>query len=177
MPEEIISIANIYRASSEISASLFSLGYQLKLSAVTSILEVQGGTLDYYMRMTSLAELKYMMTPLNSFRFKETEGRLYIDHNDWSSLSVGDTMAIEAYRKILPENSPKMWNDMFLKKYTVALFKFQWGSNLSKFENIQMPGGVTFNGQELMSQAKEQLDELQDQVLEKYEEPTLGMMA
>ena len=128
------------------------------------------------MRMSSLAELQYMMTPLKAYRFKESEKRLYLDEG-WKSFRVDDIITIEVQRKILPEESSHVWNNMFLKKYTVALFMFQWGMNLSKYENIQLPSGATFNGMELMSRAKEQLDELQDQVTEKWEEPPLGMMA
>ena len=45
-----------------------------------------------------------------------------------------------------PETYEKVYNDLFLKKYTTALFKRQWGNNLKKFEGIQLPGGVTMNG-------------------------------
>jgi len=175
IPKDIMSIVDIYESTTAIDSGLFSLGYQLKLNAVTSILEVQGGTLDYYMRMTSLADLQYMMKPVNSFRYKETMKRLYLDRG-MRDFRNGDQVVIECYRKIQPEDHEGVWNDMFLKKYATALFLYQFGSNLSKFENIQLPSGATYNGQELMSRGKEQLDELQDQVLDKWEEPPIGVM-
>ena len=33
-----------------------------------------------------------------------------------------------------------------LKRYVTALFKKQWGANLSKFNGVAMLGGVTLNG-------------------------------
>ena len=34
----------------------------------------------------------------------------------------------------------------YLKRYVTALFKKQWGANLSKFDGVAMIGGVTLNG-------------------------------
>ena len=36
-----------------------------------------------------------------------------------------------------------MYNDNWLKDYVEALFQQQWGRNLSKYDGIQMLGGVT----------------------------------
>ena len=42
-----------------------------------------------------------------------------------------------------------MYDDIYLKRYTTALIKRQWGQNLSKFNGTAMLGGVTLNGPEL----------------------------
>jgi len=33
-----------------------------------------------------------------------------------------------------------------LKKYLTASIKRQWGQNLTKFNGVQLPGGITLNG-------------------------------
>ena len=60
-----------------------------------------------------------------------------------------------------PGNS-EVWNDRFLKRYATALIKYQWGSNLSKFAGIQMPGGVTLDGVRIMTEAKEEMDKIEE---------------
>ena len=55
-----------------------------------------------------------------------------------------------------------VWNDRFLKQYATALIKYQWGSNLSKFSGIQMPGGVTLDGVRIMQEAREELDKIEE---------------
>ena len=65
----------------------------------------------------------------------------------------------------------EIYKDRMLKRYVTATFKRQWGSNLSKFDGIQLPGGVQFNGRELMEQAQTEIDKLEDQVQEMYELP------
>jgi hypothetical protein len=57
-----------------------------------------------------------------------------------------------------------VWNDKFLKRYGTALIKYQWGSNLSKFAGIQMPGGVTLDGPRIMQEAQVEIDKLEEEM-------------
>ena len=57
-----------------------------------------------------------------------------------------------------------VWGDRFLKAYATAKIKYQWGSNLSKFAGIQMPGGVTFDGPRIMQEAKEEIDKMEEEM-------------
>ena len=68
----------------------------------------------------------------------------------WSeNVNVDDFIIFEAYRILDPETYSDVYGDRFLREYTTALFKRQWGENLKKFEGMQMPGGLTFNGQQI----------------------------
>jgi hypothetical protein len=66
---------------------------------------------------------------------------------------------------ITKSGNSDVWNDRFLKKYTAALIKRQWGSNLKKFGGIQMPGGVTLNGKEIYDEAIEEIKDLEDSLI------------
>lgn len=57
-----------------------------------------------------------------------------------------------------------VWNDRFLKAYATAQIKKQWGSNLKKFGNIQMPGGVVLNGQTLFDEANSEINRLEEEM-------------
>ncbi len=65
---------------------------------------------------------------------------------------------------ITKEGNTDVWNDRFLKKYATAKIKQQWGSNLKKFEGIQMPGGVTLNGQKIYDEATEEIKDMEEQI-------------
>ena len=64
-----------------------------------------------------------------------------------------------------------VFDDIFLKRYTTALIKRQWGQNLSKFSGTAMLGGVTLNGPELFSTAIQEQRQLEDEIRSNYEEP------
>lgn len=57
-----------------------------------------------------------------------------------------------------------VWNDRFLKAYATQKIKYQWGSNLSKFAGVQLPGGVTLDGPRIMDEAKVELDKLEEEM-------------
>ena len=57
-----------------------------------------------------------------------------------------------------------VWDDRFLKRYSTALIKYQWGSNLSKFAGIQMPGGVTLDGPRIMEEARSEIDKIEEEM-------------
>ena len=55
-----------------------------------------------------------------------------------------------------------VWNDRTLKAYATAKIKYQWGTNLSKFAGIQMPGGVTLDGPRIMQEAHDDIEKLEE---------------
>lgn len=57
-----------------------------------------------------------------------------------------------------------VWNDRFLKQYATAKIKYQWGTNLSKFAGIQLPGGVTLDGPRIMTEAQAEIDKIEEEM-------------
>jgi hypothetical protein len=57
-----------------------------------------------------------------------------------------------------------VWNDRFLKQYATAKIKKQWGENLKKFGNIQMPGGVVLNGKEIWDEADAEIQKVEEEM-------------
>ena len=57
-----------------------------------------------------------------------------------------------------------VWDDRFLKQYATALIKYQWGTNLSKFAGVQMPGGVTLDGPRIMAEAQVEIDKIETEM-------------
>lgn len=60
------------------------------------------------------------------------------------------------------EGVSDVWDDRMLKKYATALFKKQWGENLKKFGNVQLPGGVVLNGKEIWDEAVEEINKIEE---------------
>jgi hypothetical protein len=91
---------------------------------------------------------------------------------NWSdNIKVDQYLVFEAIKKLDPDSTTEAWNDQWLKKYTTALIKRQWGQNLSKFTGVQLPGGITMNGVEIFQQANEDIQRLDDELRDTWEEP------
>jgi hypothetical protein len=58
----------------------------------------------------------------------------------------------------------QVWDDRFLKQYASAKIKYQWGTNLSKFAGIQLPGGVTLDGPRIMEEARAELEKIEEEM-------------
>ena len=61
--------------------------------------------------------------------------------------------------------------NIYLKRYTTALIKRQWGANLSKFNGVATLGGVSMNGEQIYSQAIEEIQRLEEQIQLSFETP------
>jgi hypothetical protein len=57
-----------------------------------------------------------------------------------------------------------VWDDRFLKQYATAKIKYQWGTNLSKFAGVQMPGGITLDGPRIMQEAQVEIDKIEEEM-------------
>ena len=89
----------------------------------------------------------------------------------FSPAERGEYLLIESYETLDPDFYTDMWSDRFLEKYTTALIKRQFGTNLKKFNNMQMTGGVMMNGQQIYDEAIAEIKELEEAMLMEYSLP------
>ena len=148
---------------------MFDVRYQLRLNDLYDF--SSESIIHYEMTMQHLDLLDHILVGEKPIRFNQHQSRLYIDM-DWSEdVNVGDYIIIECYRKLDPNTYTDVYNDIYLKRYTTALIKRQWGANLSKFEGVQMLGGVTLNGAKLFEEAQADIEKLEEQIQLAYELP------
>ena len=81
---------------------------------------------------------------------------IVIAANTLSANATANTMTKDGYSDV--------WDDRFLKQYTTAKIKYQWGSNLSKFAGVQLPGGVTLDGPRIMEEAQREIDKIEEEM-------------
>ena len=108
--------------------------------------------------------------------FNRKQNRLFLETNWDDKFEVNDIMIVEAYRILDPTTYTEVYDDMFLKKYTTALIKRQWGENLKKFEGVQLPGGVTLNGKTIYDEAVDEITKIEEEMNLKWELPPDGMV-
>ena len=97
---------------------------------------------------------------------------------DWDSdVLVDEYIIVEAYRILDPNTFTDVYGDRWLREYTTQLFKRQWGENIKKFEGMQLPGGLTFNGQQIYNEALEEIQRLESEVTVNYGGILMDMQA
>jgi len=170
--DSVLSVVRTLPLSSRSnSISFFDAKYQLMLNNIQSLTNTD---IQYYtMLKMHINMINDLMTGQKPIRFNRHMNRLYIDltWGDGGDLAIGDYVIIEAYRSLDPDTYTDVYNDAYLKRYTTALIKRQWGVNLKKFEGVQLPGGVTLNGQKIFDEAMDEIKELREEVKSTYELP------
>lgn len=124
----------------------------------------------YAISMQHLANMESIMANKPTVQYSMHSNRLYID-DDWSKFSVGDSIAYEAYVKLDPSVYSDVWNDVWLKEYAIALAGIQWGRNLQKFQQVELPGGIVLNGDEIFNQYNDERIRLKEELELRYEYP------
>jgi hypothetical protein len=159
----VTKILSIGQASS--SKNIFDLQYQLRLN---DLYDLTSTSLIYYKTvMSHLALLDFELNGHQGFRFNRMSNRLYLDANWQTDFILGDYIIVQSYRAMDPTTWSKVYNEPWLKHYVTALLKKQWATNLKKFSGIQLPGGVTLDGDKLYDEATTEIKELEDELQNK----------
>jgi hypothetical protein len=149
--------------------SMFSSKYQFALSEMHSL--GSGGLAGFEIAQEHLQLINEMFTGQPMFRYNRHADRLYLDISWGSDADIDDFIVVEVDKILDPSTYADIWGDMFLKRYNTALMKKQWGQNLTKFEGMQLPGGVTMNGRQLYDDATTELETIQTEMSLRYELP------
>lgn len=149
--------------------NLFDIRYQMLVQDLYNLMSVD--MIHYTMIQNHLQMINMLLVGVKPFRFNRHMNRLYVDM-DWSKdAAIGDYLIINAYRILDPATYAEVYNDMFLKRYATALIKKQWGENLKKFEGVQLPGGVTLNGQKIFDEAVSEIQQIEQEMQSRFELP------
>lgn len=150
-------------------AYMWDIRYQMRLNDMFSLMNT---SMIYYTQVKQqLALVDQLLVGSKSFHFQRHQNRVYIDMSWDTDITIGEYIVVECYRILDPDTWRDVYNDRFLKRYATALIKKQWGNNLKKFEGVQMPGGVTLNGQKIYDEAVEEIKYLTDEMQSSYQEP------
>jgi len=147
---QIISVLRVFEFSEAGTSNIFSVPYQLALNDVYGIRN-PGSIIDFTMTQSHIQMIQDYLDPEKAIRFSRVTNRLYMDTNWVEDCVPGNFLTIECY--------------------VTASIKQQWGANLSKYTNVTLPGGLSYNGAEIYQQATDELTQIEETLMDKYELP------
>lgn len=152
-------------SGAQTSKSMFDLQYQLRLN---DLYDLTSTSIVYYkqvMSHLSLLDLELNGKPI--LRFNRMQNRVHLDINWDSDIAAGEYVIVECYRAIDPDKFNRVYREPWLKHYVTALYKRAWATNLKKFQGVQLPGGVTIDGQGLYQEAMAEMKDLEDELVQR----------
>jgi len=166
VPENIIGVINIFDIGDATNTNnLFNIRYQIALNDLYTL--TSQSMVPYYMAMQHIQMLEELLVGKQPIRYNRHVNRLYVDM-DWDKMSENNYLIAEAYQVVNPDTYADVWKSTWMQKYTSALIKRQWGTNLTKFEGMQLPGGVTFNGAKIYDDANAEIERLEQEMITNY---------
>lgn len=174
IPENIMGIVNIFDIGDYIATNnIFNIRYQIALNDLYTL--TYQSMVPYYMAFQHLQLLEQLLVGKQPIRYNRNTNKLYVDVN-WDKVTPGYYLVVEAYEVVDPVEYQDVWNDRWLQKYATALIKKQWGTNLTKFTGLQLPGGVQFNGEKIYNDATQEIDEMEKEMILNYSLPVTDMI-
>ena len=174
MPSSVLSVMGIFNFNDKSNLNMFDIRYQMRLNDLYDFSSTS--ILHYEMTMRHLDFLDHILIGEKPIAFNMHNNRLYIGMDWQNDVAAGEFIIVECYRKLDPTTYTDIFDDMFLKRYTTALIKQQWGANLSKFQGVTMLGGVSMNGAEIYSQALSEKNKLEEEIRSTFEAPISYMI-
>lgn len=169
LTDNVIYVTRVLPVTNAWSAvNMFSMKYQMYLNDFYALYKAE--SLEYYTQMQQyLTEVDQLLNGVQAIQYQRHGNKLYVDMAWSDKLTAGQYIIVECYVSL--DDTPEMWNDSWLKRYTTALIKQQWGQNLSKFDGMQLPGGVTINATKTLEDANTEIEALEQSLRDSYELP------
>jgi len=167
VPDAVYGITRVFPVASgtSTSKSMFDLQYQLRLN---DLYDLTSTSIIYFTQvMSHLALLDMTLNGHPIYRFNRLNNKLYIEASWENEMRPGNFILAEVYRALDPADVPKLYNDIWLKHYATALIKKQWGSNMAKFDGMQLPGGITVDGKGMYQEAVAEIKDLEEEMINK----------
>jgi len=174
--KDMLSVTRVYKFGALANQNMFDIRYQLALTDYFGVNRGLGynsslGLAGYDSTMRYIKMVEQFFNPEHVLHFSKVTDRLIMDAKLSSELTPGQFIVIEGYAALNPTDFPKIFNDRYLKEYVTALIKRQWGQNLSKFDGVQLTGGVTLRGGQLYQEALAEVAQLEQKMQSEYELP------
>ena len=177
VPDNIVAVTKIFPIGTLQSGTLastnpFSLAYQWRVNDVGNLLNFSGPSLtDYYLYKRHAALIDELLVGQVPITFNKHTNRIYPYVNWGVNLRAGDYILIDCKGIIDPNVYSDLWKDDWLRRYTTALIKRMWGTNLKLYSDMKLPGGVSLNGQQIYNEAEQAVRELREELRSMWELP------
>lgn len=176
-PTNLSAVIDVQMGTGSISRAGVSIpGFGLVLPDMSY--EIQQGSLSafsgagamtsYYIRSGYINLMRDLLVPHDDYEYTPATHGLYLRGR---TLVEGDALFINGYITVDPENYVDIYNERFIKKYSTALAKKQWGNNLKKYDGVNLVGGIQMNGQRIYDEAVLEIEKLEEEFQEMYEFP------
>ena len=160
--DSVTSIVRMLKINASSGSTLFDMGYHMRMNDIFMLQGLSTQLQSYEQSQQKLSLIDHSLNTEEHLRFSRHINRVHMDEG-YGDLSAGEFIVLEVFSIIDPATYTDVYNDLYLKKYLTALIKRQWGANMMKFQDFQLPGGITMNGRQIYEDAIEEIQGLEEE--------------
>jgi hypothetical protein len=160
--DSVTNVVRMLKITGTSGSSLFDMGYHMRVNDIFMLQGLGTQMQEYTQSQQKLSLIDHRLNSEEHIRFSRHMNRVHMDEG-FGDLGAGDFIVLEVFSIINPATYVDVFNDLYLKKYLTALIKRQWGANLMKFQDFQLPGGITMNGRQIYEDAIEEIQGLEEE--------------
>jgi len=164
LPSGLLGIQGVFRFNTNFSTGhgMFNANYQFVINNLDDMINYNAQ--NYFMSMQHIEFMQEILVGHPMIRYNKHVNKLYLDVSK-DVLKEGQYIIVEAYDVIDPNTYSDVWGDRWLQNYAAVLVKENWGANLTKFSNMQLVGGVSFNGEQILQEAREERQRMEEEAI------------
>jgi hypothetical protein len=171
LPDNVTGVEEVYPGNTAFGGGLLTSNYiylfqEMRRTGVTA------GLTSYINFESKVAEFQSILNTKLRWNFVKHRRALKIVTN-WDNYVPDQYILVEGWIQLDPEEHISMLNDPWLIEYSTWLIKRQMATNLGKFANVQLPGGVTINSDQMLSEATENIQRMRDEIMDKWMMPPM----
>lgn len=184
MDNDIVGVTDVFRLKR--SSNIFAADTQMQLAELQSLVRgnMVGMGINYYYTISMHLELlNQLFSPERTFDFNPITNKLLISSGTGDVNTTEGSVILRCIRKVhgtAAEDDPtgtsvhNIWKDKWFQDYTTALIQEQWGMNMWKYNGVALVGGVTLNGAQILEDAKQKINQLEEQLQLEFSLPPMG---
>lgn len=165
---KVFSVLNIIQETKTTSAFRYNIGGD--------------GTMFYHNLFNRANQYRFLDYEIHG-SYLEMYQKIYMEKRSWDWNEPSQTLhlfeiptedaniALDIYQ--YHENDIGIYNKTWVKEYATAYAQLTWGRNFQKLNGIQLPGGASVNFDFIISEAKEEMAKLEEQLNETYSAPSM----
>ena len=162
LADSVTSVVRMLKINASSGSTLFDMGYHMRMNDIFMLQGLGTQMTEFTQAQQKLSLVDHLLNSNEHIRFSRHMNRIHMDEG-FGDLKAGECIVLEGFNIIAPDTYTDVYNDHYLKKYLTALIKRQWGANLMKFQDFQLPGGITMNGRQIYEDAIEEIQGLEEE--------------
>jgi len=177
LPSDVMSVLSVVPTISEFEAGLLGAPYPRDTAGSISLNFYYGsvGTSGMSMKgyaayTTQIDVMSWLFRPERALTFRRQNNTVTFDLS--VAMQKDQVFLMEVYRAVNVEQAEHIWEDLWLQEFATCLVKLQWGSNLIKYNGVQLPTGIVLDGQKIYDDAVAERERLLERLRNEFEYPT-----